>query len=196
MNQRPVFSPGFMNPGVGCCPMRNMPHRGNNRIPDLQERLRREGLLDRRESLPTTGCNRNGQACRMQEQRSTSGCGCSCGQKKHRHTHHDSPANLSLAQNEGCGCGCASDGEQNGDCSKLLKQLRTVDFALYEVILYLDAYPDHCDALELYHKLLHRRHELIAAYEAACGPMTAFGNISQTSWDWVKTPAPWEYSQN
>lgn len=168
MNQRPVFSPGFMNPGVGCCPMRNMPHRGNNRIPDLQERLRREGLLDRRESLPTTGCNRNGQACRMQEQRSTSGCG----------------------------CGCASDGEQNGDCSKLLKQLRTVDFALYEVILYLDAYPDHCDALELYHKLLHRRHELISAYEAACGPMTAFGNVSQTSWDWVKTPAPWEYSQN
>ncbi len=196
MNQRPVFSPGSMNLGAGCCSARNMPRRGYNRIPDLQDRLRREGLLDRRESLPTTGCRQNGGSCQMRGQRSACGCGSACGQKKHQHTQQDSPVNLPSVNDEGCGCGCASCGAQNNDYSKLMKQIKTVDFALYEVILYLDAYPDHCDAMDLYHKLLKRRHELIAAHETAYGPLTAFGNTSQTSWDWVKTPAPWEYSQN
>ncbi len=92
--------------------------------------------------------------------------------------------------NEGCGCGC---GEHQDDCEKLMKQIYAVDFALYEVILYLDAYPEHCEALDYYHKLMERRRALHTAYEASCGPVTAFGNMSQTSWDWVKTPAPWEY---
>ena len=92
---------------------------------------------------------------------------------------------------DGCGCGCGH--HQHNDCAKLLKQIQTVDFALYEVILYLDAYPEHCEALDLYHKLSDRRRMLASAYEESCGPLTAWNNVSKTSWDWVKTPAPWEY---
>lgn len=95
---------------------------------------------------------------------------------------------------EGCGCGCGND--QHRDCAKLLKQIQTVDFALYEVVLYLDAYPDQCEALDLYHKLMDRRRLLAATYEETCGPLTAWGNVSKTSWDWVKNPAPWEYPNN
>ncbi len=71
-----------------------------------------------------------------------------------------------------------------------------MDFALYEVILYLDAYPNSCDALTTYHKLRAQSAELREAYEASYGPLSAFGNQSQTSWDWMKKPFPWEYDGN
>ena len=74
-----------------------------------------------------------------------------------------------------------------------MEQIRAVDFALYEVILYLDVYP-HChEALETYHKLKERSEALHREYESALGPITAFGNESTTTWDWMKKPFPWEY---
>ena len=78
-------------------------------------------------------------------------------------------------------------------CQKLMEQIRAVDFALYETVLYLDVYPHSCDALETYHKLKAQQKELYREYEALCGPLTAFGNESQTSWDWMGKPFPWEY---
>ena len=35
--------------------------------------------------------------------------------------------------------------------------------------------------------------ELQKQYEKVCGPLTAFGNESHTTWDWMSHPAPWEY---
>ena len=110
-------------------------------------------------------------------------------------------------QNGGCGCGCGGSGSCNGngnghgghehnDCQKLLQQIRTVDFALYEVILYLDVYPTSCEALDTYHKLLVRRKALYEEYETNCGPITATGNESHTAWDWIDKPFPWETSAN
>ena len=92
------------------------------------------------------------------------------------------------SRNNGCGCGC-----ENKACKQLLDQIRAVDFALWETILYLDVYPHSCDALETYHKLKAQSEALRREYEAACGPLTATGNLSTTSWDWVSTPFPWEY---
>lgn len=77
-------------------------------------------------------------------------------------------------------------------CKKLMQQLREVDFSLVETVLFLDAYPDHPQALEYYHKLVEERKMLAKEYESSCGPLTAFKNASHTSWDWVKTPWPWE----
>lgn len=77
--------------------------------------------------------------------------------------------------------------------SQLMDRIRAVDFALYETILYLDVYPDSCHALETYHKLRLERNTLHAEFEKTYGPLTAFGNESTTSWDWMSRPAPWEY---
>ncbi len=79
------------------------------------------------------------------------------------------------------------------EAKHLMAQIRAVDFALYEVILYLDVYPHACDALETYQKLRARSHELHRDYEAQFGPLTAFGNESSASWDWMQKPAPWEF---
>ena len=103
------------------------------------------------------------------------GCGCSIG------------------CNNGCGCAQNTD---TTSCKHLLEQLRKLDFSLYEVVLYLDAYPNCCEALALYHQLVAKRQEVLSLYEAACGPLTVGGNQSHTSWDWFKGPFPWEYEAN
>ena len=77
-------------------------------------------------------------------------------------------------------------------CNDLSERIREIDFAIYETALYLDAYPDCREALNHYHALLKTRRELYAAYESTIGPLTVFGNESKTSWDWTKSPMPWE----
>lgn len=80
----------------------------------------------------------------------------------------------------------------NCNNSSLLKRLQEVEFALYELTLYLDAYPESKEALMHYHSLLDARKTLVAEYQAKHGPLTMYGNESTTSWDWASTPWPWE----
>lgn len=80
--------------------------------------------------------------------------------------------------------------------SSLLKKIQELDFALYETVLYLDAYPENREALAYYHDMLSKRDKLCAEYESHVAPITAFGNESHTSWDWVSGPWPWEYEAN
>ena len=126
------------------------------------------------------------------------GCGCGLTREQDRggrsscpkNTPHDHRQALPVMENGGRGCGC---GEVPASCQKLMEQIRAVDFALYEVILYLDVYPHSCDALETYHKLKAQREALRKEYENTCGPLTAFENESGASWDWIGSPFPWEF---
>ena len=88
----------------------------------------------------------------------------------------------------------SANGQGNGAnrCHTLMNRIRAVDFALNETVLYLDAYPDCREALAYYHALLSQRKALMAQYEREVGPISAFGNASQNSWDWIKSPWPWQ----
>lgn len=77
-----------------------------------------------------------------------------------------------------------------------MESIRALDFALYEVTLYLDAYPTNCQALELYHRLLEQRDTAVKEYEAKVGPLTFLGNTSKTQWDWINEPFPWDIRAN
>ena len=80
-----------------------------------------------------------------------------------------------------------------GECGdSLLRKIQEVDFSIYETVLYLDAYPDCREALAYYHTLLAQRKALMMQYEREVAPVTAFGNQSQSSWDWIKSPWPWQ----
>ena len=78
----------------------------------------------------------------------------------------------------------------------MIEELRAVEFALDEVILYLDAYPCDQAALDLYRHLLERRCPLVERYQAEIGPLTPLGNMSNTKWEWVSRPFPWDYDAN
>lgn len=74
----------------------------------------------------------------------------------------------------------------------MLRKIQEIDFSIYETVLYLDAYPSSREALSYYHTLLAQRKALMAQYEKDHGPLTAFGNQAQGSWDWIKSPWPWQ----
>ena len=87
---------------------------------------------------------------------------------------------------------CQAGAEQlPSNCAGLMKKLQAVDFAIVETALYLDAYPDCCEAKNYYHQLVKERKEVAHAYEKACGPLCAMGNVSTSSWDWTRAPWPW-----
>ena len=77
-----------------------------------------------------------------------------------------------------------------------MREIREVEFAIDELVLYLDAYPDCAQALAMYHELLERRNGLAAAWESRFGPLTRLGNESRTTWDWTAGPFPWEPEAN
>lgn len=81
-------------------------------------------------------------------------------------------------------------------CREQLEMIRALDFAIVETALYLDAYPDHPEALSYYHALVAEKEKYNAAYEKNCGPTTIYSNHSKNSWDWVKGPWPWEIEAN
>lgn len=81
---------------------------------------------------------------------------------------------------------------RRNDCDTLLRRIQEVSFAIYDTVLYLDAYPNCRKALAHYHDLLELKKKLQAEHEAQHGPLTVFGNESKSSWDWTTTPWPWE----
>lgn len=86
---------------------------------------------------------------------------------------------------------------RRGNQAAALRKIQEIDFALYETVLYLDAYPNSKEALAYYHSLLSTRDRLVAEYERAfSSPITAFSNASTSAWDWVKGPWPWHYEAN
>ncbi len=90
-------------------------------------------------------------------------------------------------------CRCGND---RTDCAKLIMRLHELDFAIGEVTLYLDMYPDCAKALDYYHRLIDARNETVALYEETCGPLTQNGNLHSTVWQWTDGPMPWESDAN
>ena len=84
----------------------------------------------------------------------------------------------------------------NGNEKTLLRHIATVDFALTETVLYLDAYPESRPALSYYHRLIAQKEALVKEYESKYGPLTAAGNRSKTAWQWTMAPWPWEADAN
>lgn len=82
------------------------------------------------------------------------------------------------------------------DRMRLANRIKAVDFALYELVLYLDAYPDDRRALSYYAKYKKTAEMLKAEYNQKYGPLTAFENTDPHHWQWVEGPWPWEKEAN
>lgn len=82
--------------------------------------------------------------------------------------------------------------ETKCNCKETMRLLRAFDFAILETALFLNAHPDHEEALAYYCELREKYDKLYAEYTENCGPLTIHTNDNKSSWDWVKTPWPWE----
>ena len=96
------------------------------------------------------------------------------------------------------GCGCHNNhdgGSMSAAQAQLLAKLRKVDFAIYDIMLYLDAYP-HCKAaLDHYKKLVAESNTLREQLANSGMPITASQNCGE-GWSWINSPWPWEYEAN
>ena len=112
-------------------------------------------------------------------------------------TNHRNGQRMGACRNGGCANHGACPGRVGcGNCRVLMDRLRAVDFALNEIVLYLDAYPTCGEALSLYRQLVTERKQLVEAYETQCGPLTMYGNTNQNAWDWINGPWPWDPDAN
>ena len=96
----------------------------------------------------------------------------------------------------GGGCGCCESGGDS-DCKALMRKLQAVEFSMYDVMLYLDIYPECSEALTLYGKLRDERESLRATLAGKCHrPVTACESDLEQGWSWINSPWPWDTAAN
>lgn len=76
----------------------------------------------------------------------------------------------------------------------LRRYILALDFAIDELILFLDSHPDNQKALQLLEAYRARKRENVAEYEKKFGELviTADEVRPSGSWKWIKGPWPWE----
>ena len=75
----------------------------------------------------------------------------------------------------------------------LLEQWQQYNFALIDLGLYLDVYPNDTNALNLYKKYLDISNKTLKKYESMYGPLCTDSEYAASNkWNWDNSPWPWE----
>lgn len=75
---------------------------------------------------------------------------------------------------------------------QMLQAVRMHDFALTDLVLYLDSHPTCQNGLASFYCHKKKRDAAACAYEAKYGPLTPYNSTNPNEWDWVQNPWPWE----
>ena len=85
-----------------------------------------------------------------------------------------------------------NDLKANSEREDLITQIDEQRFAIIEMNLYLDIYPNDKNALNKFNNYLRKEKELINLYESKYGPMTISSPVQTDNWLWNNSPWPWE----
>lgn len=80
------------------------------------------------------------------------------------------------------------------DTNDLLCKLRQIDFVILETTLYLNVYPECCEAKEYIEAMREKRAKVAAEYEEKHGMLTMYGVCGETNG--AQCAWPWEYAAN
>lgn len=82
--------------------------------------------------------------------------------------------------------------------AELKRKIFELDFAIHELVLFLDTHPTNQKAMELLDGYRKRRMMLIKAYEEKYGAfiMQQDDVPSEGCWKWLESPWPWENEFN
>ena len=83
----------------------------------------------------------------------------------------------------------------NAEQMKARNTMQEAQFALWETVLYLDAYPTDEEALAYYRQMQEETERLSEEYEAKYGPLSQFTSNGER-WDCIDGPWPWESEAN
>ena len=79
---------------------------------------------------------------------------------------------------------------------ELLRKIQAYNFAAYDLLLYLDTHPDDKKAFRLFSEMVKKTKSLIEKFEEKFGPLTVFAAGKVDSFNWLKSPWPWEKEAN
>lgn len=74
----------------------------------------------------------------------------------------------------------------------LLRRLSSMQFAAWEMHIFLDTHPNDRGAMESLRKYDQSAQALRQEFESKFGPLTARDIYGDTSFSWVNNPWPWE----
>ena len=90
---------------------------------------------------------------------------------------------------------------QNCECNQsqatreeMMERIKSLNFAITELGLYLDTHVDDQKALCLHRKYCKEYRELTDKYQKVYGPLTI--NFPCNKWRWLEEPWPWEGGMN
>ena len=79
------------------------------------------------------------------------------------------------------------------DQAKMLTDIDSLEFALIDLNLYLDVYPDDKNAIELFNKYRNEHNQLLYTYQNESGPILLNSDsLNNMPWMWDNRPWPWE----
>lgn len=73
---------------------------------------------------------------------------------------------------------------------EMIDQIKSLDFAIIELGLYLDTHPEDQRALCMHREYCKEVKDLKDKYQKMYGPLTAFYPCNK--WRWLEQPWPWE----
>ena len=76
-----------------------------------------------------------------------------------------------------------------------LHNLQTLQFAIQELGLYLDTHADDAEAVSLYNRYVEQYSDAVQQYEQQNGSLTQMGAALNGTYDWLKDPWPWDYTE-
>lgn len=80
--------------------------------------------------------------------------------------------------------------------AQLIRIIQKYDFALYDLMLYLDTHTQCKEAIALYQKYKAQREKAVREYNARFGSLQADQQQNPDQWEWGKGPYPWEKEAN
>jgi hypothetical protein len=77
--------------------------------------------------------------------------------------------------------------------AELLTYIDIFDFAMLDLGLYLDIYPNNQNIISLYNNIRDEKNKVMRQYEDNYGPLTLNSDALNTvPWSWNMNPWPWE----
>lgn len=76
--------------------------------------------------------------------------------------------------------------------SELLKEIQSVTFAMYDLLLYLDTHSCDKKAFKMFKELGEKRTALMNEYVKNYGSLSQFDSAKLDEFDWLNGPWPWE----
>ncbi len=102
---------------------------------------------------------------------------------------------MSVEENRNCNCDNVENISENNCCNdnlreEMMEKIKSYNFAIIELALYLDTHPDDEKALCLHKKYCKEYKEVKDKYQKMYGPLTI--NYPCNKWRWLEEPWPWE----